>query len=258
LRRPLIIAHRAHTPETIENSLAGVQAAVAAGADLVEMDIRLSLDRVPVLHHDAVLGRVSRGRGPVRALPAAALRRVPLRGGKGQTIPTLAQVLAVVPPSVGLALEIKTRGALRHVLRALREHNRAGQVWLWLSRGEDVELARQAAPDIPMTLLEMPWRGNVLAYLDRAHRLVCGRGRHGPPGTRPRSPRLFGESRPKPVAGSDRRASGRGDYRRPSTCPLRSPPFARAPERRAVVLMTQQAPKSCLGDNPFCRCWRKG
>ncbi len=170
IKRPLIIAHRAHTPETIENSLAGVQAAVAAGADLIEMDIRLSLDRVPVLHHDAVLGRVSRGRGPVRALPAAALRRVPLRGSEGHTIPTLAQVLAIVPPSAGLALEIKARGALRQVLRVLREHNRAGQVWLWLSREEDVELARQIAPDIPMTLLEMPWSGNVLAYLDRAHR----------------------------------------------------------------------------------------
>lgn len=170
LRRPLIIAHRAHTPETIENSLAGVQAAIAAGADLVEVDIRLSLDRVPVLHHDAMLGRVSRGRGLVRVLPAAALRRVPLRGGKGQTIPTLAQVLDILPPNAGLALEIKARGALRQVLRVVRDHNRAGQVWLWLSRKDDVELARQIAPDIPMTLLEMPWSGNVLAYLDRAHR----------------------------------------------------------------------------------------
>ncbi len=167
---PLIVAHRAHTPDTIENSLEGIEAAVRAGADLVEMDIRLSLDRVPVLHHDAVLGRVAAGRGPVRALPAAALRRVPLRGGTRQRIATLADALARVPAGVGLALEIKARGALRPVLRVVRSHDRIGQVWLWLNRQEDVELAHRLAPEIPITLLEMPWSGNVAAYLDLAHR----------------------------------------------------------------------------------------
>ena len=173
--RPLIIAHRGRTPETIENSLSGIRAAIAAGADMVEVDVRLSLDLVPVLYHDAVLGRVARGRGPVRALPVTVLRRLPLRGGGGETIPTLAAALRALPPHVGMAIEIKPRDGLRHVLRTLRRHGRERRIWLWINRVEAARLARRLAPDIPVTLLEAPWTGDIYAYLERA-RAVGARG----------------------------------------------------------------------------------
>lgn len=47
-----LIAHRGLPTEFPENSLAGIQAALEAGADSVEMDIQFSRDGVPVLYHD--------------------------------------------------------------------------------------------------------------------------------------------------------------------------------------------------------------
>ncbi|NOZ93837.1 MAG: glycerophosphodiester phosphodiesterase [Acidobacteria bacterium] len=50
--RPLIIGHRGFRARYPENSVAGVRAALAAGADGVEIDIRPTADGVWVAHHD--------------------------------------------------------------------------------------------------------------------------------------------------------------------------------------------------------------
>ncbi len=51
-RRPLIIGHRGFRARYPENTAAGVRAALAAGADGVEIDIRPTADGVWVAHHD--------------------------------------------------------------------------------------------------------------------------------------------------------------------------------------------------------------
>ena len=47
--RPLIIAHRGHSTAAPENSVAALNAAVAAQADIVECDVRIAADSVPVV-----------------------------------------------------------------------------------------------------------------------------------------------------------------------------------------------------------------
>lgn len=59
--KPLVIAHRGYSSAFRENSLAGFDGAIAAGADAIETDIRLSSDGIPVCSHDADLKRI-RGR----------------------------------------------------------------------------------------------------------------------------------------------------------------------------------------------------
>ena len=54
----LTIAHRGEPVEHVENTLEAIEAAVAAGADMVEIDVRLTADGVPVLLHDADLLRI--------------------------------------------------------------------------------------------------------------------------------------------------------------------------------------------------------
>ena len=58
MTRPLIVAHRAMTPGAIENTRTAIARAAEAGADLVELDVRLTLDRQPVVIHDAFLRRM--------------------------------------------------------------------------------------------------------------------------------------------------------------------------------------------------------
>lgn len=56
---PLIIAHRGASASAPENTLAAFARAVEAGADGVELDVRLSKDGKPVVIHDATLSRTA-------------------------------------------------------------------------------------------------------------------------------------------------------------------------------------------------------
>ncbi|SMB99768.1 glycerophosphoryl diester phosphodiesterase [Hymenobacter roseosalivarius DSM 11622] len=65
------------------SSMAGVEKALAQGADGVEIDVQLSQDSIPILYHDPTLNTMTTGRGCVSQQPAAALVKLPYRGGWG-------------------------------------------------------------------------------------------------------------------------------------------------------------------------------
>ncbi len=99
-----VFAHRGGRALAPENTLLAFETGLAAGADGLECDVRLSRDGVPVVIHDATLDRTTNLTGPVSARTAAELARVdaashferdgafPWRG-QGVGIPTLAEVL---------------------------------------------------------------------------------------------------------------------------------------------------------------------
>jgi len=151
---PLIVAHRALTPGAVENARSAIRAAARSGADLVELDIRLSLDRRPVVLHDAFLRRSTRARGWVRLWPAFALGRVPLRGTVEQDrVSSLAAILRDFPDGLQPALHLKDRGALAQVLKAIARFGQPGRTWLWLEHPADVARARRRMPELRVTLL---------------------------------------------------------------------------------------------------------
>ncbi|GGR87916.1 hypothetical protein GCM10010252_28410 [Streptomyces aureoverticillatus] len=94
-------AHRGQWREAPENSLPAMLAAFADGAEIVEADIRLTKDGVPVLMHDATVDRTTDGTGRVADLTYAQLSALRLReglGGRqtaltGHRVPTLAQAM---------------------------------------------------------------------------------------------------------------------------------------------------------------------
>lgn len=62
---PQLVAHRGWPRHYPENTLIGVEAAIAAGARHVEVDVQVSRDRVPVLFHDRDLRRLCGANGGV-------------------------------------------------------------------------------------------------------------------------------------------------------------------------------------------------
>lgn len=156
MTRPLIIAHRGLTPGATENSLSATAMAANAGVDLIELDVRLSLDRQPVVMHDASLGRTTRrGRGWVGLIPSPLLRRTRLQteSGEAERVPFLRIVLANQPPGLELALHLKDRRALRPVLRLIQRDGDPARTWLWLDRPQDVHTATRMLPEVRCTLL---------------------------------------------------------------------------------------------------------
>jgi glycerophosphoryl diester phosphodiesterase len=100
--RPLLLAHRgAHGGEFghAENSLPALLATLSAGCDGVEFDVRFSRDGAPVVIHDETLARTHGDERAVREVDLAELQRL--------GVPALAEVLAALPRTLFLDLELK-------------------------------------------------------------------------------------------------------------------------------------------------------
>lgn len=106
--RSIPLAHRGYHDRAqgcIENSLAAFRAAVAAGYG-IEMDVLLSKDGVVMVFHDDYLERLTEATGFVADRPAAELGRIRLRDSL-ETIPTLAEALAVIAGRAPVLIELK-------------------------------------------------------------------------------------------------------------------------------------------------------
>jgi glycerophosphoryl diester phosphodiesterase len=101
------LAHRGlHGAEVPENSRAAFAAAADAGYG-IELDVRLTLDGMPVVLHDAQLARATGVGGRVADLVYEDLARRRLVGS-GEPVPTLPQVLGLVRGRVPVMVEIKS------------------------------------------------------------------------------------------------------------------------------------------------------
>ncbi|MEM4791078.1 MAG: glycerophosphodiester phosphodiesterase family protein, partial [Thermofilum sp.] len=83
--RFFVVAHRGASGHEPENTLRAVRRAIEIGADVVEVDVRVSKDGALVVIHDDTVDRTTSGRGKVRDMTAAELRS--LDAGKGERIP---------------------------------------------------------------------------------------------------------------------------------------------------------------------------
>lgn len=98
---PLVVGHRGEPITHVENTLAAVLAGFALGADVVEIDLRLTADGEVVAAHDEHLRRVWRTRGTVQGSTWRELQRL-RRHGSG--IPSLSEVLSATGGSLMLDL----------------------------------------------------------------------------------------------------------------------------------------------------------
>src|SRR5581483_879272 len=110
--RPLIGAHRGASARAPENTLWAFRAALADGAELIELDVHLTRDGRLAVIHDETTGRTTGVDGAVAELTMAELRALDasrVKGGAwtGQSIPELGEVLALARGRVALNVEIK-------------------------------------------------------------------------------------------------------------------------------------------------------
>jgi glycerophosphoryl diester phosphodiesterase len=90
----------------VENTPSAFAAAIDAGYG-IETDVQLSRDGEAMVHHDAVLGRLTEGSGPLAALTAVELARVPYRATSDRMM-TLGELCARIGGRVALTVEIKS------------------------------------------------------------------------------------------------------------------------------------------------------
>jgi len=107
-----IIAHRGASHDAPENSLAAVSLGWQQHADAVEVDVHLSRDGQLVVIHDNNTRRTGRLNKKVSEQTLAELRGLDVGRWKGkqwsgQRIPTLEEVLAIIPEGRRLFVEVK-------------------------------------------------------------------------------------------------------------------------------------------------------
>ena len=185
---PLVVAHRGASSTHPENTLEAFEAAIAEGADVVELDVRLTADGVPVVLHDPEVSRSTDGRGFVHELTLAQVKALDAAPGRPERaqIPTLREVLDLVTGRAGADLEIKNipgepaydtpkESIVEAALRELEASAFSGEVIVssfnWASIARSLELAA----DVPTGLLtiEAVEAPDALAYaLDGGHAWV--------------------------------------------------------------------------------------
>lgn len=112
--KPLIIAHRGNSSEAPENTLTSVRQAIELAVDVVEIDVRLSIDSIPVVIHDPDLTRNAgmRHSPHIHELPFAKIQQIDVgaKFGKefaGERIPRFSDLLHLKWRSTSLMVEIK-------------------------------------------------------------------------------------------------------------------------------------------------------
>ena len=136
----------------------GFDLGIAAGADGLELDVHLSVDDVPVVHHDPDLDRCTDATGPLAARTADELSRVdagfrfgedagfPWRG-RGVGVPTLSAVLERYR-TVPLIIEIKTSSpkAPQAVVDLIRSAGAIGRVCIGSFNFDTLQAVRRIEP----------------------------------------------------------------------------------------------------------------
>ncbi len=175
---PLVIAHRGFSRRHPENTLAAFEAAIAADADMLELDVTLTADGEFVVIHDDTLDRTTDGSGLLCEQTLAQLRALDAGIGYGEPgdtrIPTLSEVLQLAP-RVLLNVEIKPffaldqaeafQSALGRLIENLHERHLLQRVLLssfnffvlrWL-RAQDAKLRLAFLYTRVMTELDPVW-----------------------------------------------------------------------------------------------------
>jgi glycerophosphoryl diester phosphodiesterase len=159
------IGHRGAPRRYLENTTPSFQEALRLGADAIELDVHVSSDGLPVVHHDPVLSaRVSPSayvRKAINSIDGESLAAVDL--GAGARIPTLAAVLKTVRGKTAY-VEVKD-GDIQAVADVI---DASGTTCALHSFDHDaIASARRLAPHIPRGVLFDEWPDSPAKIVER-------------------------------------------------------------------------------------------
>lgn len=178
---PRVIAHRGESGLAPENTLCAFNLAAQNGATWVELDVNISADHVPFVHHDDRVDRCTNGVGLITQQNSEHLSSLDAGAWfgdafAGEPLPTLAAVIQLLTHhGMGLNLEIKPSAGLEEkTTDAICEQLK--QLWpadlpLLLSSFNETALLRSAKllPDTPRGYLVGGVPKDWQARMDKLH-----------------------------------------------------------------------------------------
>lgn len=175
--RPVVIGHRGAAGIRPENTLLSFETGLEQGAGILESDVQITRDGVPILLHDPSVDRTTEGKGSTQQLDLADLRRLdaghafrdetgatPFRG-RGLRIPTLEEAFEAFPDA-RFNLELKTDDprATAATLDLVQRFDRAERTLLTAGEDDVMRILREALVEHEV----VPAMGACLAEIVRA------------------------------------------------------------------------------------------
>lgn len=153
----IVTAHRGASHVAPENTLSAMAAAVEAGAEYAELDVRLTRDGQVVLMHDRTVDRTTNGTGDLWDFSLSELQA--LEAGswfgeefEGEPIPTLREVIQFAKGRLKLNIEIKTSreepAIAAAVVNIIRAEECGENCMVTSFSRETVEEVKRIAPEI--------------------------------------------------------------------------------------------------------------
>jgi glycerophosphoryl diester phosphodiesterase len=159
----LIVGHRGARGLAPENTLASIQAALDARVDMIEFDVRITGDGIPVLHHDFAF------RLDGKSFKIAKTDYEQLRFAN-PNLTTLSDALGRIGSQAKLCIEVKKRVRVEPVAETIRAFIESGGPTDGLYLGSKDQKALLALhrefPDLPIIVIE-PWSSLRAVYRAR-------------------------------------------------------------------------------------------
>ncbi|MDI6097520.1 glycerophosphodiester phosphodiesterase family protein [Actinoplanes sp. NEAU-A12] len=156
------VAHRGYSTVAPENTLPAFAAALRAGATLVEFDVRVTRDGVPVVIHDRTVNRTTNGSGRVWDLTADEIATLDAgswfgAGFTGLRVPTLSETLDLLAAGPAeLLVEIKppaTLDEVKSIVAQLAHRDLLDRSVVQSFDADVLRKVRDVAPDVRRGLL---------------------------------------------------------------------------------------------------------
>ncbi|MBE9032452.1 glycerophosphodiester phosphodiesterase [filamentous cyanobacterium LEGE 11480] len=151
MNHPIMIAHRGNTNGShnplapSENTIAAFEAAITAGADMLEFDVCRSRDGVLVIHHDPEINQISLADLTIQEIQTIQ-----------PEIPTFETTIQHCKNRIPLDIELKTFGNESAVLAIINQHLTGDQFVITSFQAKALQNVRQLQPQVKIGLLIKP------------------------------------------------------------------------------------------------------
>lgn len=155
--RPLVIGHRGNSGEAPMNTLIAIEEAIQLGADMVEVDVNLTADGVPILIHDHIVDETTNGTGSVFSYTFEEIKKLDAgswKGAKyaGEKVPSLMEALDLGKGRIGFSLDLKTERAIPALIRAVTEARMRDEVVICGCYVSTARMIKEIDPDLTVLL----------------------------------------------------------------------------------------------------------
>lgn len=169
-----IVAHRGATMYAPENTMGAFQRAVELGAEWIELDVRLTRDKIAVVYHYFYMHVTTPLLGPIFDYTRDELRDTQVAGTECK-IPLLSEVLQQFSGRIGLEIELKgpEPEAVGIVSKALHDYRQQWDTFAVTSFEPSLlSSIQQACPGLDTALICRPesWMGSDVIAYDAVHR----------------------------------------------------------------------------------------